>query len=469
MKMQILVDGKNELQIMSSVEYIYDTDIASVGSDAIAHQCYCTSTKKTAKGLAKHLFEMFPDADVYSEREEDSTPGTIFVTSTKPKVISLFAQYYPGEPSNRKKDTAANREGWFKEALRKVKGIKSIAFPYKIGCGLAKGDWSIYEAMIVDFAAKHPKIKVLIVSKDARPLGDEDYTIDFFRYVVQMLEGGDLGPGKQSINEAEFAEVRKNFLHPQEDDGPIDTEIEFIDAVAPTWGGVTLEDYTEANVPKGWELFFKDELDIDTGSIHELSKYLAGEAQRTGGEIFPDLHLVYNAFLKVKPENIKVVICGQDPYHDIGQAMGLAFSVGAGVTLPSSLRNIFKELKDDGFDIADPSSGDLTKWCKQGVLLINTALTVRAHEAGSHSKKWIEGFTPSLMRWLNESCGDLVIIAWGNHAQGFLRYFGDRHRKISSAHPSGLSAHKGFFGSKCFSKTNKALKSLGRGEIDWSL
>lgn len=456
------------------MKYIYDTDIATFRADAIAHQCYCTSTKKTSKGLAKYIFETFPEADVYSERENDSIPGTIFVSEATPKIVAMFTQYYPGGSSNRKKDTSENRIKWFREALKKIgelKSIKSIAFPYKIGCGLAKGDWTVYESAIEKFSIDNPKIKVYIVSKDERLLDSQGtseqvlYTIDFFRYIVQKLEE----ENTQSITDDELEKIREDFLHPQEDDGPIDTEIEFIDAVVPTWTDTTLEDYTEANIPKGWESFFREELDVDTGSIHSLSKYISGEAQRAGGEIFPDLHLVYNTFTKVRPENIKVIICGQDPYHDIGQAMGLAFSVGEGVTLPSSLRNIFKELKDDGFVVSDPSSGDLTKWCQQGVFLINTALTVRAHEAGSHSKKWMEGFTPSLMRWLNENCGDLVVIAWGNYAQSFSKYFGERHRKISSPHPSGLSASKGFFGSKCFSKANKALKSLGRGEIDWSL
>ena len=198
-----------------------------------------------------------------------------------------------------------------------------------------------------------------------------------------------------------------------------------------------------------------------------MSKYLLTELQK--GDIYPPLHLVYNIFHILKPEDIKVVIIGQDPFHDCDQAMGIAFSVPEEIHVLPSLRNIYKELKDDGFEVKDRTNGNLKKWCDQGIFLINSALTVRAHEAGSHSKKWNESFSSQLMRWINENCDPLVVIMWGNHALNFSKLFSDKHKKIISVHPSPLSALRGFFGSKPFSKANKYLLTLGREAIDWSL
>jgi uracil-DNA glycosylase len=236
----------------------------------------------------------------------------------------------------------------------------------------------------------------------------------------------------------------------------------------PDYDNIELVDYLADHTPSGWEEFFTEQQNKDYGSLIEISSFLMRRAE-DGVKIYPPLNLVFSVFDWVTPEHIKVLIIGQDPYHDEGQAMGISFSVPVGIKVPPSLRNIYTELQDDGFTVKDPSCGDLTPWCQQGVMLLNSALTVEAHQAASHSKKWMETFTPSLMRYLDTTCNDLVIIMWGDHAQSFKKYFGTRHKMLMSPHPSPFSAHKGFYGSKPFSKTNKQLKTWGKTPIDWNL
>jgi uracil-DNA glycosylase len=183
--------------------------------------------------------------------------------------------------------------------------------------------------------------------------------------------------------------------------------------------------------------------------------------------VYPPGRLIFNAFNLCPFDKVKVVIIGQDPYHGPGQAHGLCFSVNAGVSFPPSLVNIFNEIKSDtGTDI--PSTGDLTRWEEQGVLLLNATLTVRAHLAGSHQNKGWETFTDAAIRILAEEKSNLVFILWGAYAQKKGAFI-DRikHLVLSSAHPSPLSAYNGFFNNKHFSKTNEYLKSYGNTEIVW--
>lgn len=165
---------------------------------------------------------------------------------------------------------------------------------------------------------------------------------------------------------------------------------------------------------------------------------------------------------------VKVVIIGQDPYHDIGQAHGLAFSVEQGA-YPPSLRNIYKELVDD-LKITYPKTGNLSYWAKQGVLLLNTCLTVVAHQALSHQNRGWEIFTSEVVKTLNKKDTPIVFILWGAHAQKMkIHLTNPKHHVITSAHPSPLSASRGFFGSKPFSKTNQILIQSGLEPIDWNL
>ena len=184
-------------------------------------------------------------------------------------------------------------------------------------------------------------------------------------------------------------------------------------------------------------------------------------------QIFPPANLIFNAFNKCPFHEVKVVIIGQDPYHNIDQANGLSFSVNDGVRIPPSLLNIYKEIKQDLGKII-PNSGNLERWSHQGVLLLNATLTVRAHNAASHQRKGWEQFTDAVIDMLSMECNNIVFILWGNYAQQKGKNIdANRHLVLKSAHPSPLSAHRGFFGSKHFSITNEYLIEHGKQPIDW--
>ncbi|PQL95553.1 uracil-DNA glycosylase [Apibacter adventoris] len=181
---------------------------------------------------------------------------------------------------------------------------------------------------------------------------------------------------------------------------------------------------------------------------------------------FPKGKQIFKAFELTPLDRVKVVLLGQDPYHGIGQAMGLCFSVPEGITNPPSLQNIITELKDDlGVCL---SSGDLSAWAQQGVFLLNATLTVRAHEAGSHQKKGWEIFTDSIIQKISEEKENIVFILWGSYAQQKIKLINpEKHFIIKSPHPSPLSSYRGFFGSRPFSKTNNYLISKNIKPINW--
>ncbi|WP_461815920.1 uracil-DNA glycosylase [Faecalimonas sp.] len=185
--------------------------------------------------------------------------------------------------------------------------------------------------------------------------------------------------------------------------------------------------------------------------------------------IFPPADDIFNAFHLTPLKNVKVVILGQDPYHNVNQAHGLCFSVKPEVDIPPSLVNIYKELHDD-LGCAIPSHGYLTKWAKQGVLMLNTVLTVRAHQANSHRGIGWEEFTDAALRAVNEQDRPIVYILWGKPAQAKKSMLTNpKHLILEAPHPSPLSAYRGFFGSKPFSKTNTFLKEHGVEPIDWQI
>lgn len=186
--------------------------------------------------------------------------------------------------------------------------------------------------------------------------------------------------------------------------------------------------------------------------------------------IYPPYNERYSAYELTPLDQVKVVILGQDPYHGPNQANGLAFSVHQGIAIPPSLRNIYKELADDieGFTI--PAHGSLEEWAKQGVFLLNTSLSVEAAKAGSHAKIGWQHLTDATIQAINEHCEHVVFILWGSHAQKKIPLIDEsKHCIITSAHPSPLSAYRGFFGSKPFSKTNQYLLAHGKAEIDWQI
>ncbi len=198
----------------------------------------------------------------------------------------------------------------------------------------------------------------------------------------------------------------------------------------------------------------------------DLQAFVA--AERRTYDIFPAEADVYNAFACTPFNTVKVVLLGQDPYPTPGHAHGLCFSVKPGIAIPASLRNIFKELQSD-LGIPPAKHGCLESWAKQGVLLLNTVLTVRSGEPGSHAKRGWETFTDAVLAAVNARPEPAVFVLWGAHAQKKKALIDSRHFVIESAHPSPLSASKGFFGSRPFSQVNAALESMGHKPVRWEL
>lgn len=219
----------------------------------------------------------------------------------------------------------------------------------------------------------------------------------------------------------------------------------------------------EVRIDKSWKEHLQTE--FDKPYFKTLTDFVRQEYAR--GTVYPAGRNIFNAFDLCPFDKVKVVIIGQDPYHEPGQAHGLCFSVQDGIQFPPSLRNIFKEISDDlGKPV--PVSGDLTRWARQGVLLLNATLTVRAGQAGSHQGHGWEEFTDAVIRELNASRNRLVFILWGSYAKKKGAVIDQtRHLVLTSAHPSPLSAYNGFFGNHHFSLANDWLVKHGESPIDW--
>ncbi|NOX48864.1 MAG: uracil-DNA glycosylase [Chlorobi bacterium] len=221
----------------------------------------------------------------------------------------------------------------------------------------------------------------------------------------------------------------------------------------------------DPTIETSWKVALSEEFQSDSFSV--LKDFLISEKKKY--KIYPTGSDIFSAFNHTPFGNVKVVVLGQDPYHGTGQANGLCFSVNDGIRKPPSLQNIFKELNTD-LGIPIPESGNLEKWAKQGILLLNATLTVRAAQAGSHQNKGWELFTDSIIRKLSAEKENLVFILWGNYARAKKSMIDtEKHFIVESPHPSPFSAHSGFFGSRPFSKTNDYLVQVGKGPIDWSL
>ncbi len=219
----------------------------------------------------------------------------------------------------------------------------------------------------------------------------------------------------------------------------------------------------DVKIEESWKEQLKDEFEKDY--FVKLTDFVRDEYRTR--KTFPPAKLIFNAFEHTPFDKVKVVILGQDPYHNDGQAHGLCFSVPEGIQPPPSLVNIFKEINRD-LGIPVPPSGDLTRWANQGVLLLNATLTVEAHKAGSHQKKGWEEFTDAAIHRLADNRENLVFILWGSYAQKKASFIDTtKHLVLKSVHPSPLSAHNGFFGNNHFSETNKYLESKGITPIEW--
>jgi uracil-DNA glycosylase len=219
----------------------------------------------------------------------------------------------------------------------------------------------------------------------------------------------------------------------------------------------------DVKIEPGWKNRLSQEFEKEY--FVRLTGFIKGEYRDS--RIYPPGSLIFNAFDVCPFEKVKAVIIGQDPYHGPGQAHGLCFSVKDGIGFPPSLINIFKEIESD-LGIPRPVSGDLTRWATQGVLLLNATLTVRAHQAGSHQKKGWEEFTDYVIRVLNSEKKNIVFFLWGAYAQKKGESIDrSRHHVLESVHPSPLSASRGFFGNRHFSRCNEYLVSKGIEPIDW--
>jgi uracil-DNA glycosylase len=224
---------------------------------------------------------------------------------------------------------------------------------------------------------------------------------------------------------------------------------------------------TNIKIDESWKNELADE--FQQPYFAAIKQFLLQEKQ-AGYKIFPPGKLIFNAFDSTPFDKVKVVILGQDPYHNIGQAHGLSFSVPDGVKPPPSLENMFKELKTDiGIEI--PQTGNLQKWANQGVLLLNAGLTVRAHQANSHKNAGWHKFTDAVIRKLSTEREGIVFLLWGGFAKKKASLIDhSRHHVLMTGHPSPLSANRGYwFGNKHFSKTNDLLKKQGLTPIDWTL
>ena len=219
----------------------------------------------------------------------------------------------------------------------------------------------------------------------------------------------------------------------------------------------------DVKIESGWKQLLKEE--FEKPYFIKLTEFVREEYGKH--TVFPPAAKIFNAFDLCPLNETRVVILGQDPYHDVNQAHGLCFSVNDGVKIPPSLVNIYKEIESD-CGVPRPESGNLERWAKQGVLLLNATLTVRAHQAGSHQKQGWEEFTDSVIKLIAQKKENVVFLLWGAYAGKKSMYIDpDKHCILKSPHPSPLSAHRGFLGNRHFSTANAYLKSKGLKEIEW--
>lgn len=219
----------------------------------------------------------------------------------------------------------------------------------------------------------------------------------------------------------------------------------------------------DVRIEESWKQQLQEE--FDKPYFEALTHYVRGEYAAT--TVYPPGGQIFAAFDACPFEQVRVVILGQDPYHEPGQAHGLCFSVNDGVQFPPSLQNIFKEIESD-LGVPLPKSGNLTRWAQQGVLLLNATLTVRAHQAGSHQNRGWETFTDAVIHALASRRENIVFILWGSYAQRKGAFIDrSRHLVLQSPHPSPLSAYRGFFGNRHFSQANRYLEQHGYSPIQW--
>ncbi|MEM6603071.1 MAG: uracil-DNA glycosylase [Pseudomonadota bacterium] len=231
-----------------------------------------------------------------------------------------------------------------------------------------------------------------------------------------------------------------------------------------TQASLLAKDTVKVKIASGWQNHLEAEFNKDY--FQNLIEFVRRERQTC--DVYPPAKYYFNAFEKCSFDDVKVIILGQDPYHGPGQAHGLSFSVPDGIKTPPSLQNIFKEIEDD-LGIKTQNSGNLERWARQGVLLLNATLTVRARTAGSHQNKGWEEFTDAVIKLISDEKENVVFLLWGSYAQKKGQVIDtNKHLVLTSAHPSPFSVHRGFFGNKHFSQANQYLQNHGLNIIDWA-
>ena len=224
------------------------------------------------------------------------------------------------------------------------------------------------------------------------------------------------------------------------------------------------------NIKTNWKDILLDIYQNESDYFNNLQEQLNQEVDKYKDllEIYPPANLIFNCFNFFNLNDMKVVLIGQDPYHGPNQAMGLSFSVSKNIKVPPSLKRIYQEIETDLNIQMNKNNGDLTSWANQGILLLNTSLTVRQSKPSSHSKYWIK-FTDLIIRYINQNSEKIVFLLWGNHAKKYKNYIdSEKHYVLEASHPSPL-ARTGWFGSKHFSKTNQILKNNNKNEINWEI
>lgn len=513
--LKLLNVTKEELieQYKASLVKVVNENIENANEQVIAHQC--TALDNEPKGITASIFEKWPSTNIYAKRKTPSKMGTI---SIKPRetgkyVCNMFCRIEYKAPSVDSGDTLTQRLLWFRgclDSMTKIKNLKSVAFPY--GIEYENGgtiylsnketgyEWQSYLNLIYDFALKlirdKRSVEIILYRKTVERTEEIKKVEEYINSTLKKTNEVGIIPTDFNISDNDFEEFIEEYTTRSKDllfyekyecethDEDKHCDVEFNEYLITKeeygnnphnecWNYDDMDIYTytkerAVTVPnfRLWSEFFNS---VDD-ALKEVSDQIDNIVKKEGYTILPSLSKIYTAFNLCTPKNIKAVIIGQDPYYSkINEAMGMSFSVPVGVALPPTLKNIFKELKNDGFKCNPNGCGNLEVWAKRGVFMINASLTAKHGKGGEHMKIW-EYFTKRLIGYINHKCEHIVFILWGNYAKKFaISINTEKHKIIQSVHPSPLSAHNGFFGSKPFSKANEALKSMKVKEIDWNL
>lgn len=473
-KSQLIEKMKN-----TSVEFVND-DIENCDTQLVANICTCIGDEYICKN--ENIFEKWPKSNIYKVRKDKSIISTISSTKVdKGKfVINMFCYTFSNEDIEDIKKQLLRFESCL-DKISRIKGIKSISFPWELCLKNEEKYNEMFYDKIRHFAIKNEKINVKVYKK---VFEKQKHELELLKKLNDNLSN----KKRLQLNLENFSsfEMLENFLEKfrRESNRTIFYQKfstvkkdDFVYFVQESLDGNNpfCSDFkcsynnfyhyiknVAIKVPKfkdGWSDFFE--------SVDDITKDISEKLSLEENNIYPPIEKVFTAFNLCEPKDIKVVIIGQDPYHKKGQAMGLSFCVDKDIASPPSLKNIYKELKSENYTVSDDAN--LLKWAKQGVFMINSALTVAESKAGSHSKMW-ERFTHRLITYINHNLKNIVFILWGNHAKKFSKIINtNKHSIVEGVHPSPLSAHGGFFGSKPFSKVNEKLQKYDKEIIDWNL